>query len=326
MTPTHTLAFALLMAANAAPSIAADPGPEQTVLVLDASGSMWGQIEGRAKIEVAREAIGQILSDWNGGALGLIAYGHRRKGDCADIELLQAPASGSPAAIASQVDALQPRGMTPISAAVRQAAEQLRHTEQKATVILVSDGEETCNADPCALAAELERSGVDFTAHVIGFDIERGSTADRQLACLAEGTGGRYVTAANAAELNRALDAVIEAAPSTAVATQTGRAWIPGHSLDWVAGTVIDDSQDEGGTRVIEFQVGQTAQECQTLCNDDSQCGGWHYEPTGSYFIDYPRCHLKGMAAPLQVVMQDEGWVAGVKPGVKLLHAEGAVP
>lgn len=325
MLPRRTSFALTLLLAGAATSLQAGESA-QTLLVLDASGSMWGQIEGQPKIEIAREAVAGMLSEWNGGALGLIAYGHRRKGDCADIELLQAPASDSLAAIASQVNTLQPRGMTPISAAVRQAAEQLRHTEHKATVILVSDGEETCDADPCALAAELERSGVDFTAHVVGFDIERGSTADRQLACLAEGTGGRYVSAANAAELNRALDAVIAAEPPVGTATRTGEEWIPGHSLDWVAGTVIDEAQDSGGTRVIEFQIGQSAKECQALCNGDSQCGGWHYEPTGSYFIDYPRCHLKGMAAPLRVVAQDEGWVAGVKPGAKLIHAEPAAP
>ena len=52
-----------------------------------------------------------------------------------------------------------------------QAAESLRHVEQKATVILVSDGEETCNLDPCQVGRELEAAGVDFTAHVIGFDV-----------------------------------------------------------------------------------------------------------------------------------------------------------
>lgn len=325
MTLTRSLSFSLALFGFAAPGMASDTGRPQTLLVLDASGSMWGQIQGRTKIEIARSAVAGMLSDWNGGALGLIAYGHRRKGDCADIELLQAPAGDALSAIANQVNGLQPKGMTPISAAVRQAAEQLRFVEQKATVILVSDGEETCDADPCALAAELEQAGVDFTAHVIGFDIARGSLADRQLACLAQGTGGRYVLASDAAQLNQALEAVTEVAAAPAAETKTGEEWIPGHSLDWVAGTVIE-GDDASGTRVIEFAVGQTAQECQAACDADAGCGGWHYEPTGSFFIEYPRCHLKGKVAPLQVVAQDEGWVAGVKPGVKLIHAEGADP
>ena len=103
------------------------------------------------------------------------------------------------------------------------AANQLRYTEQKATVILVSDGEETCNADPCALGKELEAAGVDFTAHVIGFDIQKGSKADRQLQCLAANTGGRYVHARNAAELDKALGAVASTTPAKPAVVADGR-------------------------------------------------------------------------------------------------------
>lgn len=38
--------------------------------------------------------------------------------------------------------------------------------------MLISDGVETCNADPCALSAQLAKQGVKFTAHVVGFDLE----------------------------------------------------------------------------------------------------------------------------------------------------------
>ncbi len=182
-----------------------------TMLVLDASGSMWGQIGGKAKIAIAREAVDAMLDGWNGGDLGLMAYGHNRKGDCGDIEVLQAVGPATAAGIRARVAALNPKGMTPISAAVRQAAAQLRFTERKATVILVSDGEETCNADPCALGKELEAAGVDFTAHVVGFDIQKGSKAHKQLQCLAANTGGRYVDAKDAGELNRALQSVASA-------------------------------------------------------------------------------------------------------------------
>ena len=125
---------------------AAEPAQTKTMLVLDASGSMWGQIGGKTKIAIAREAVDSMLDGWNGGDLGLIAYGHRRKGDCADIEVLQAIGPDTAAGIRKQVNALNPKGMTPITASVRMAAEQLRFTEQKATVILVSDGEDLSTA------------------------------------------------------------------------------------------------------------------------------------------------------------------------------------
>ena len=59
-----------------------------TILVLDYSNSMWGQIDGVAKIEIARDIIERNLEDWNQSTrLGLVAYGHRRKSDCSDIGL-----------------------------------------------------------------------------------------------------------------------------------------------------------------------------------------------------------------------------------------------
>lgn len=315
-------ALALAGVFAAAPALAAPGG--QSILVLDASGSMWGQLQNRTKIELAREAVDGMLKTWpQNQALGLIAYGHRRKGDCADIEVLQPVSAFDAAVVRSRVNALQPKGMTPITASVKLAAEQLKYTEQKATVILVSDGEETCNADPCALGSELEKIGVDFTAHVIGFDLPEGK-ARAQLQCLAKNTGGRYIEARNAGELNSALGSVAKTAPVPAKPVNTAEQWIPGMALEWDAGSAIDGVEESGGTRALDFSVQQTAKDCQQLCLDDAQCGGWHYEPTGSFFIDHPRCHLKGRNAPMRLRAESEGWVAGVKAGVKLIAAEPA--
>ena len=213
------VAVALLVPAATAQAQSAAPrapqGPGQSMLVLDASGSMWGQIGGKAKMDIARDAVANMLGSWPASQqLGLMAYGHRSKGNCADIEMLKAPAVLDKAGFQRAVNALQPKGMTPISASVRMAAEQLKFSERKATVILVSDGEETCHADPCVLGQELEKLGVDFTAHVIGFDIEKGSKAHAQLQCLATSTGGKYLDARNAEDLNKAMGDVARTVPA----------------------------------------------------------------------------------------------------------------
>lgn len=120
------------------------------------------------------------------------------------------------------VNALNPKGMTPLSQAVIDAAQALKSSERKATVILVSDGEETCKLDPCAVGAQLEASGVDFTAHVIGFDVQNPAH-QAQLRCLAENTGGRYFNARDAQELSRAVQGAMKASiqppPPPAMAT-----------------------------------------------------------------------------------------------------------
>jgi len=191
----------------------AQEAPHDVMVVFDMSGSMWGQVDGVAKVEIARDAFGNLVADWDASNTdaGLIAYGHRRRGDCTDIELLAQPTEGSD--IAALVANLQPRGKTPLSDAVRQAAEVLKFTEEAATVVLLSDGVETCDADPCAVGAELEALGLDFTAHVIGFDIAEADKA--QLQCLANATGGQYFDAADSSGLSDAMEGVAQA---TAVA------------------------------------------------------------------------------------------------------------
>ena len=54
---------------------------ENVMVVFDGSNSMWGQIDGTAKIEIARNAMGSLLGEWTEDRkVGLMAYGHRRRG------------------------------------------------------------------------------------------------------------------------------------------------------------------------------------------------------------------------------------------------------
>jgi Ca-activated chloride channel family protein len=183
---------------------------ERVILVLDASGSMWGQIDGRSKIDIAKEVIGKLIAVWQPkDEIGLVVYGHREKGSCEDIEVLREPGPLDAASFMAAVNGISPKGKTPMTAAVRLAAESLKYTEKKATVVLVSDGIETCGLDPCSVAAEMEKIGVGLTVHTIGFGVD-DEKAKPQLECLAEETGGNYVTADNADELEIAITQVID--------------------------------------------------------------------------------------------------------------------
>lgn len=202
--------FSALAAAVTAISLLTSPtfADDKSIIVLDASGSMWGQIDGRPKLEIAREALASVLGGMPADTeLGLMAYGHREKGACDDIELVVPPGPGTAQAITDAANAMKFLGKTPLTESVRRAAAELKSTEEKATVILITDGIETCEADPCALGAELEASGVDFTAHVVGFGLteEEGAT----VACLAEKTGGKYIQAKDAGSLVDALKTTV---------------------------------------------------------------------------------------------------------------------
>ena len=198
------IAAACLVIAFLAPTVTV--AKDSVIVVFDGSGSMWGQVDGKPKIEIAREVMGTLLQDWNEDIdLGLMVYGHREKGSCADIELVVPVSTPDGKRILNAVNGINPKGKTPISAALKQAAEDLRYTEDTATVILISDGEESCNADPCAVARELEAKGINFTAHVIGFDIKGNKQAQAQLKCVADSTGGRFFEAQNTEGLKEAL-------------------------------------------------------------------------------------------------------------------------
>src|SRR3546814_17703110 len=115
-----------------------------------------------------------------------------------DIESLVALGPLDRDAMIKQIEGLNAIGMTPLTASVKQAIEQLRQTEQSASVVLVSDGLESCGRDPGAVVRAARPSGVDFGLHVVGFEL--GHTDTAQLQCLAEAGGGRCVSPSTAGQ------------------------------------------------------------------------------------------------------------------------------
>ena len=202
------------MTAIPAPVFAQQAG-SASILIYDASGSMWGQLDGGVtKVEVAREVIGDFFTSRdNSVPLGVIAYGHNRRGDCSDIEVIADVGVNDPAGLSSGLNRLNPRGMTPITDSLSLAASMIPPTAESADIILVTDGLETCEADPCALAAQLAQEGIAIRAHVVGFGLTSQEAA--AMACVADATGGLLLTPQTGQELADALNqiAAVEPAP-----------------------------------------------------------------------------------------------------------------
>lgn len=192
------------------PVAAEDAAPTRLLLILDASGSMWGQVEGENKIVIARRVLGELVSGLPDGAeVGLIAYGHRRKGDCDDIETVVPLGPLDRDALMTKVNGLNPKGKTPITASLLRAFEHVRAAGGPVTVLLLSDGLETCGGDPCEEVRAARQNGAQFLMHVVGFDVEQEDVS--QLECAAQAGGGLYLGARNAGELKDALDQAVEA-------------------------------------------------------------------------------------------------------------------
>ena len=202
--PARRLVAFLALLAAAGLAQAAEP---LLYYILDGSGSMWGRVEGKTKIEVAKDTLGDLIAQMPSGVhTGLTVYGHRRKGDCNDIQELVPPGPADKARVTEVMRAITPKGKTPIAATLRQVAERVKTREGETTVVLVSDGIETCGADPCQATRALKESGARFIVHVVGFDVGRKAT--EQLQCIAAAGGGRYFAAGNAGELAQALQTV----------------------------------------------------------------------------------------------------------------------
>ena len=204
--------FAALLTAQLAGSPicrAADTAEGNFIFILDASGSMAAKVQGKPKIDVAKEVLSSLIKDLpDTTKVGLVAYGHRQKGDCNDVEELVPMSPVNKESLINQINGLHPKGMTPLTYSTQKVAAGLKGKAAATTIILVSDGEETCKGDPCAAVRELKAAGAQFVLHVIGFDV--GEKEKKQLNCIAGAGGGFYFTARNAGELKLAAKQAVE--------------------------------------------------------------------------------------------------------------------
>lgn len=201
-------------------------------LVLDASGSMNGKLpDGRTKMDAARAAVRAFLDALPAGTrLAFRAYGHqspREKHDCNDTALI-APfgdASALKADIVAKATGMKAQGYTPITKVLEIAARDFTAAEKAPKfIVLVSDGKETCDGDPCATARALQAAGVGIVVHTIGFDVDKA--ARTQLECVAKATGGTYFDAPNAELLAAVIAKAAVQTATTVVAEKAGQGFL----------------------------------------------------------------------------------------------------
>lgn len=199
---------AIILVFSIIPSAFAATYPE-VMFVLDASGSMWGRVHNTAKIQIARKVMGEIVPALPKEVkVGLTLYGHRRKGDCNDIEIVIEPGSDDRQRLLDKVNSISPKGMTPIADSITMVVDKLKGCESETTIILISDGEETCQDNPCGVVKALKESGIKFILHVVGFDVTEDQR--EQLHCLSDAAEGNYFGAGDADSLLAALTTVTQ--------------------------------------------------------------------------------------------------------------------
>jgi hypothetical protein len=155
----------------------------------------------------------------------VVVYGARSprtQNNCQDIEVLVPMGPPDSAALDAALRGGKPRGMTPIGGSLRRAADVLKNQPGKSTIVLVSDGTESCHGDPCQVAREVhEATGIDVKVHVVGLDVAQGER--ETLECVAQSGGGKYFAAQNEEQLRSALTEATEPEPAPAAASCGGQ-------------------------------------------------------------------------------------------------------
>jgi hypothetical protein len=236
--PYKSIFCAAALAAATLVSQAARAADTNLLFILDGSNSMWGQIDGVAKIRTAKDVLSALMSDLPADtSVGLMAYGHRVTDDCSDVETLAPIGSQTAQQIADKVRSITPKGKTPIAVSIRSSAANFSGLDGRNNqVVLISDGIESCDGDPCAEAAALAAQGIGVRVNVVGFDVDSETRA--QLECIADKGKGRYFDAHDAggfrealAEVKLAAAAEPEPAPAAPASTEVFRDDFDGDGL-----------------------------------------------------------------------------------------------
>jgi hypothetical protein len=182
-------------------------------IILDASNSMWGQINGKAKIEIARHVLSTLIETIpDGFHIGLRIYGHRLPINdtkaCSDSELVIPIGAPDRVALLNTVKGISPKGRTPLVYSLLQTPHDFKG-HPAGTVILISDGIESCDGRIEDVLKALQASGIDLNVHIIGFDVKERN-AREQLEAAANALGGRYFDAGDASTLTAALERTLK--------------------------------------------------------------------------------------------------------------------
>ncbi|GHE57883.1 hypothetical protein GCM10018785_28750 [Streptomyces longispororuber] len=192
-------------------------------LVLDVSGSMRARdIDGKSRMAAAKQAFNEVLDatpeDVELGirTLGATYRGDDRKTGCKDTEQLYPVGPLDRRDAKTAVATLSPTGFTPIGPALLKAADDLEGGEGSRRIVLISDGEDTCQPlDPCEVAREIAAKGVNLTVDTLG--LVPNTKMRAQLSCIAEATGGTYTSIRHTDELTDRVGQLVDRAADPVV-------------------------------------------------------------------------------------------------------------
>ena len=143
-------------------------------IIFDASGSMLQRIDGQRRIEIARNATARLIADIvpEGTFFALTAFGYTA--DACDIrDLVRLAPLDRRAAIdaVQQIPAIN-RSKTPLGHSLDRMISQMADHGGPRTIVLMTDGEETCDGDVEQVLRRAQRAGIDIVLNIVGFALD----------------------------------------------------------------------------------------------------------------------------------------------------------
>ena len=180
-------------------------------LILDASGSMLQRLEGKRRIVVAKEVLTEAVQQHipAGTPVALRVFGHKEVDSCrTDLEIPLGPLD--PVAAASTIDGINAMNLarTPIADSLAAVENDLQGAGS-GVIVLVTDGEETCEGDPGKVIEALRNKGLQVSLNIVGFAIDDVELA-AQFESWAELGGGRYLAANDQGGLSQAIEQALK--------------------------------------------------------------------------------------------------------------------
>ena len=189
------------------------PPPLTRILfIYDASNSMNGKWQSGNKDAIAKKLLTDALdslSSIQNLEIALRAYGHQKKfppQDCDDTRLEVPFSKNNTGVIKEKLRRIIPKGTTPIAATLEASGNDFPNCSNcRNIIILITDGIEECNGDPCAVSAMLQKKGIYLKPFVIGIGLDMNFK--KTFECI-----GNYFDASDEKSFKLALGIVISQA------------------------------------------------------------------------------------------------------------------
>ncbi len=210
------------------PADANAPSAKRAIVVLDSSAAMLAPLETFKKYYLVRKDLQAALTNPLAGVdVGLLAYGHRRRSACDDVELLRPVEPFDARVFFRGLTSVRPKGRSPLAAALRVAGDALPvGGRQGGKILLVAGAPDNCQGDPCAAAAELVAADPTVSIDVVWLADPAPDLTQAQ--CIAKAGRGRLFTANSMADAEHMLGEAFAGLGSAATAMPSAANTGPG--------------------------------------------------------------------------------------------------